>query len=242
MKPEGHAQGCILRRSMVINPLCIDSPVRMWAIISLLNLSAGAITDHSQSVKDIESQLYVENLGHRKLVLILPNGLRSKPGERTHDRNFKFCHGWDSNSQPLDRQSSMLPLSYHGSLSYHCINSTQLNICSRWRHWRPCNGSTDTGRIIIIRRSFGHLLTVGFCSPLGVSVYIDVRAMLGQGWCSFTTLSCHILVIGFYAYGLHWWSPVTWYSRNVNNLAFYVTVVLSAVFTEMRCHHLDQYP
>ena len=29
MKPEGQAQGSILRRSMVINPLGNDSPVRM---------------------------------------------------------------------------------------------------------------------------------------------------------------------------------------------------------------------
>ena len=29
MKPEGQDQGCILRRSMVINPLGNDSPVRM---------------------------------------------------------------------------------------------------------------------------------------------------------------------------------------------------------------------
>ena len=49
-----------------------------------------AITDHSQSAKEIDpyfkSQLYVEDLGLRKLVLILPNRL-SKPGERAHDRN-----------------------------------------------------------------------------------------------------------------------------------------------------------
>ena len=29
MKPEGQAQGCILRRSMAINPLGDDSPIRM---------------------------------------------------------------------------------------------------------------------------------------------------------------------------------------------------------------------
>ena len=56
----------------------------------VFNPSAGAITDHSQSAKDIDpyfkSQLYVEDPGHRKPVLILPNGLR-KPGERAHDRN-----------------------------------------------------------------------------------------------------------------------------------------------------------
>ena len=56
----------------------------------VFNLSAGAITDHSQSTKDIDpyfkSQLYVEDPGHRKQVLILPNGL-SKSGEQAHDRN-----------------------------------------------------------------------------------------------------------------------------------------------------------
>ena len=56
----------------------------------VLNPNAGAITDHSQSAKDIDpyfkSQLYVADPGHRKPVLILPNGL-SKPGERAHDRN-----------------------------------------------------------------------------------------------------------------------------------------------------------
>ena len=56
----------------------------------IFNMNAGAINDHSQSAKDIDlyfkSQLYVEDLGHRKPVLILPNGL-SKLGERAHDRN-----------------------------------------------------------------------------------------------------------------------------------------------------------
>ena len=50
----------------------------------VFNSSVGAITVHSQSAKDIDpyfkSLLYVENPGHRKPVLILPNGL-SKPGE-----------------------------------------------------------------------------------------------------------------------------------------------------------------
>ena len=56
----------------------------------VFNPNAGAITDHSQSAKDIDpyfkSQLYVEDPGYRKPVLILPNGL-SKPGEQAHDRN-----------------------------------------------------------------------------------------------------------------------------------------------------------
>ena len=48
----------------------------------------------------------------------LPNGL-SKPGERAQDRNFNCCRGWDSNPQPLDRQSNVLPLSYHRSLNHY---------------------------------------------------------------------------------------------------------------------------
>ena len=59
--------------------------------ISFSTPSAGAITDHRQSAKDInpyfKSQLYVEDSGHRKPVLILPNGI-STPEERAHDRNF----------------------------------------------------------------------------------------------------------------------------------------------------------
>ena len=36
VKPDGQAQRCILRQLMVFNPLCDDSPLRMWAIIPLL--------------------------------------------------------------------------------------------------------------------------------------------------------------------------------------------------------------
>ena len=63
----------------------------------VFNQSAGTITDHSQSAKDIypyfKSQLYVKDPGHRKPVLNLPNGL-SKPGVRARDRNFNVCRGW----------------------------------------------------------------------------------------------------------------------------------------------------
>ena len=56
----------------------------------VFNPSAGAITDHNQSVKDIDtyfkSKLYVTDPGHRKPVLILPIVL-SKPRERAHGRN-----------------------------------------------------------------------------------------------------------------------------------------------------------
>ena len=69
-------------------PMCVLFLSSRSGIV--FNPSAGVITDHSQSVKDIDpyfkSQLYVEDPGHRKPVLILPNGL-SKPRERAHDRN-----------------------------------------------------------------------------------------------------------------------------------------------------------
>ena len=68
-------------------PVCVLFVSSRLGIV--FNPSAGAITDHSQSAKNIpyfKSQLYVEEPGHRKPVLILPNGL-SKPGERAHDRN-----------------------------------------------------------------------------------------------------------------------------------------------------------
>ena len=99
-------------------------PVCVYCLVSsrsdiVFNPSAGAITDHSQSVKDIDPyfkfQFYVEDPGYQKPVLILPNGL-SKPGEWAHYRNFNFSRVWDSNPQPLDRQSSVLPLSYLHSL------------------------------------------------------------------------------------------------------------------------------
>ena len=57
----------------------------------VFNPSACAITDHSQSTKDIDpysnTQFYVVDSGYRMPVLILPNGM-SKPGEREHDRNL----------------------------------------------------------------------------------------------------------------------------------------------------------
>ena len=59
-------------------PVCVLFVSSRLGII--FNPSAGDITDHSQPAKDIDP-------GHRKLVLILPNGL-SKSGERAHDRNF----------------------------------------------------------------------------------------------------------------------------------------------------------
>ena len=66
------------------------------------------------------TQLYVDDHDHRKPVLIFPNGL-SKPGERPHGRNFDFCRGWNSNTQPLDPQSSVLPVRYRRSLPIWAI-------------------------------------------------------------------------------------------------------------------------
>ena len=81
--------------------------------------NADAITDHSQSTKDIDpyfkSQLYMEDLGHRKPELILPIWL-SKPSERALYRKFNFCRGWDSNHNLLNDSPSMLPMSYLNDL------------------------------------------------------------------------------------------------------------------------------
>ena len=69
-------------------PVCVLCVSSRSGIV--FNSSAGAITDHSQSAKDIDpyfkSQINVKDPSYRKAVLILPNGL-SKPGERAHDRN-----------------------------------------------------------------------------------------------------------------------------------------------------------
>ena len=67
----------------------------VWFVSSrsgiIFNPSTGAITDHSQSAKQIhhyfKSLLYVEDYGHRKPVLILPNG-PSKTREIAHNRNL----------------------------------------------------------------------------------------------------------------------------------------------------------
>ena len=69
-------------------PVCVLVVSSRSGIV--FNPSAGSITDHSQSAKDIDPyfmfQFYMEDPGHRKPVLILLNGL-SKPGERAYDRN-----------------------------------------------------------------------------------------------------------------------------------------------------------
>ena len=74
-------------RCLCVHCLCLAGIV--------FNQSAGAITDHSQSAKNIhpyfKSQLYVEDPGHRKPVLILPNGLSKR--ERAQNRNLISAMG-----------------------------------------------------------------------------------------------------------------------------------------------------
>ena len=43
--------------------------------------------------------------------------LAEKTRRASARQKLKFRRGWDSNPQPLDRQSSLLPLSYHRSQS-----------------------------------------------------------------------------------------------------------------------------
>ena len=62
----------------------------------IFNPSTGTVSDDSQSAKDIDpylkSQLYVQDSGHQKRVLILPNGL-SKPREQAHVINLMSAMG-----------------------------------------------------------------------------------------------------------------------------------------------------
>ena len=77
---------CSVVRREYAMPVCVLIVSRRSDVV--FNPSAGAITDHSQSAKDIDpyfkSVLYAEDPSNRKSALILPNGL-SKPGERAHD-------------------------------------------------------------------------------------------------------------------------------------------------------------
>ena len=79
---------CGAARWVYAMPVCVLFVSSRSRII--FNPNAGAITDRSQSAKDIDSYFKskrcVEDPGHRKPVLILPNGL-SKPGVQAHNRN-----------------------------------------------------------------------------------------------------------------------------------------------------------
>ena len=69
-------------------PVCVLFVSNRSGIV--FKLSTGLITDHSQSAKNVyryfKSKLYVDDPGHKKSILILPNGL-SKLGERAYDSN-----------------------------------------------------------------------------------------------------------------------------------------------------------
>ena len=87
------SQACGAMSWEYVMPVCVLFVSNRLGIV--FNTKAGAMTDHSQSAKDIgpyfKSLLYVEDPSHRKPVLILPNGL-NKPGERAHDRNSLRTH------------------------------------------------------------------------------------------------------------------------------------------------------
>ena len=71
--------------------ICDASACTVWSGI-VVNPSAGAITDHRQSAKDIDPyfkfQLYVEVSGHRKPVLIYRMGRINPESERTAQIKF----------------------------------------------------------------------------------------------------------------------------------------------------------
>ena len=99
-------------------PVCVLFVSSRSGIV--FNPSVGAITDHSQSAKDIDpyfrSLFCVEDHGHRKPVVILPNGL-SKPGERAHGRNLISAVGEIRTHTLLIDSPACYPLSYHSPIT-----------------------------------------------------------------------------------------------------------------------------
>ena len=91
-----YSQKCGAVRWAYAMPVCVLFVSSRLGIV--INSSDGAITDHSQSTKNTEpyfkSQLYVEDPGQRKPVLILPNGL-SKHGERATEIKFPPWVGFE---------------------------------------------------------------------------------------------------------------------------------------------------
>ena len=118
----------------------------------VFNRSAGTIADRSQSAKDIDpyfkSRLCVEDTGHRKPVLILPNG-PSKPEERANDRS-KFLPWAEIEFRTHSRQSSVLPLSYQRSLiirkGEHFEHASRTSLLD----WRICEQLKITKDCLIV--------------------------------------------------------------------------------------------
>ena len=94
------------------------------------NSKQSAVTDHSQSTKDIDpyfkSQLYDEDPGHRKPYLFYRMDRINSESMRTTEINF--CCGWDSNPQPLDQLASIILLSYHRSVCSNVCLFVRLNV------------------------------------------------------------------------------------------------------------------
>ena len=94
------SQRCAVRRGEHMQCPCVCVLFVSSTSGIVFSQSDGAITDDSQSAKNIEpyfkSKRYIEYHGHRKPVLILPNTL-SKRTESERAREINFCRGWDSN-------------------------------------------------------------------------------------------------------------------------------------------------
>ena len=104
----------------ICDALCVCVMFVSSRSVIVFNLIAGTITDHSQSAKDIDPyfkyQLQVKDPGHRKPVLILPNGL-SKPWERAHDGNWISAMGGIRTHNVLIYS----PACYHWAITALCL-------------------------------------------------------------------------------------------------------------------------
>ena len=92
----------------------------------VFNLSAGAITDHIQSAKDIDpyfkSQFYVKDPGHRKPVLIYRMGWVNPKSERTTEIKCTPCVRFEptiswSTVQHVTTELSLLPILHDNYLT-----------------------------------------------------------------------------------------------------------------------------
>ena len=129
----------------------------------VFNPNTGSITDNSQSAKDIDLyfkfQLYIENPGHRKPVLILPNWL-SKSGEQAHDRNLiSAVSGIRTHNSLIDS-----PSCYHWAITALTVseifdsNLRPWKFRSRWQCHNICGNSIRS--INVVSRLFALALTV----------------------------------------------------------------------------------
>ena len=131
---------------------------RMSGIV--FNQSADTITDYSQSAKDVDPyfkfQFYVDDPATENWYSFYRMGWVNL--KRVTEINF--CRWWDSSPELLDRQSNVLPLSYHSSIILLATPSS----APPWR--RAPSG------IVYFALSLSLSLSLSFFFSLSLSLYV----------------------------------------------------------------------